>query len=313
MIAGAAMYFSFAACGLEDQVKEQAYGVISHIIQPSLIAMMLFLSFTKVNPHDLRPHRWQVELLAVQTAAFILCAAGAMLSGDDGMKVLFEGAMLCFLCPTATASAVITGKLGGSLSGVTTYLLMCNLMVALLGPLFLTLVEPHQQLDFVSSFFIILGKVFPLLTCPLLAAWLVRYLFPKLHQWLLGYTGLSFYMWAVALALAIMVTVKSIMTTHFDLVWLIGLAIVSAVCCAIQFVAGKYIGSRYDNGDSHEHRITSGQAFGQKNTVFAIWLGLTFLNPITSTVGGFYSVWHNVVNSWQLYKARKNQSLGFIV
>ena len=37
-----------------------------------------------------------------------------------------------------------------------------------------------------------------------------------------------------------------------------------------------------------------------------IWLGYTFLSPITATAGGFYSVWHNVVNSWQLYKYRKS-------
>ena len=44
---------------------------------------------------------------------------------------------------------------------------------------------------------------------------------------------------------------------------------------------------------------------GQKNTVFAIWMGLVFLNPVTSVVGGFYSIWHNLINSWQLYKKAK--------
>lgn len=44
---------------------------------------------------------------------------------------------------------------------------------------------------------------------------------------------------------------------------------------------------------------------GQKNTVFAIWMGLMFLDPVTSVTGGFYSIWHNIVNSWQLYKKNK--------
>ena len=47
-----------------------------------------------------------------------------------------------------------------------------------------------------------------------------------------------------------------------------------------------------------------GQALGQKNTVFAIWFAYTFMTPVTAIAGGFYSVWHNIVNTWQLY--RKN-------
>jgi BASS family bile acid:Na+ symporter len=42
---------------------------------------------------------------------------------------------------------------------------------------------------------------------------------------------------------------------------------------------------------------------GQKNTVFAIWLGYTFMTPETAIVGGLYSIWHNIYNSWQLRSA----------
>ncbi|MCF0178415.1 MAG: transporter, partial [Bacteroidales bacterium] len=68
------------------------------------------------------------------------------------------------------------------------------------------------------------------------------------------------------------------------------------ICCILQFAIGQGIGSRYDD------RITCGQSFGQKNTVFLIWMASTFLTPITAVVGGLYSIWHNIVNSWQLYK-----------
>ena len=49
------------------------------------------------------------------------------------------------------------------------------------------------------------------------------------------------------------------------------------------------------------------QAFGQKNTIFAIWMALVFLNPLTSVVGGFYSIWHNVINAWQLKKQKESK------
>ena len=40
---------------------------------------------------------------------------------EEVYREVFEGAMVCLICPTATAAAVITGKLGGSASSLTTY------------------------------------------------------------------------------------------------------------------------------------------------------------------------------------------------
>lgn len=305
IVCGVIGYFAFVALPLSAEVHEVTYEVISRYVQPAFIFAMLFLSFTKVDPHDMRPHRWHGWLLLTQASLFIVFSLLAMLMPTEGEKVLCEGAMLCFICPTATASAVITDKLGGSLEGVTTYLLICNLMVALLAPAFLTMVEPHAELDFLTSLFMIMGKVFPLLICPLVAAWIVRFVIPSLHRRLLSYTGLAFYLWAVSLALAIAVTVRSIMHSSVSIWYMVGLALISLVCCGVQFMVGKHIGSRYDSDGSRMNRITAGQAFGQKNTVFVIWLGLVFLNPVTAVVGGFYSVWHNVINSYQLYKVRK--------
>ena len=74
------------------------------------------------------------------------------------------------------------------------------------------------------------------------------------------------------------------------------LGAISLVCCAFQFIVGRRIGTRWND------KITAGQALGQKNTVFAIWLGYTFFTPVTALAGGFYSVYHNIVNSIQLYR-----------
>jgi BASS family bile acid:Na+ symporter len=41
---------------------------------------------------------------------------------------------------------------------------------------------------------------------------------------------------------------------------------------------------------------------GQKNTIFAIWLSLNFLNPIASIAPTAYIVWQNLANSWQMWK-----------
>ena len=96
------------------------------------------------------------------------------------------------------------------------------------------------------------------------------------------------------------------------------MALISLACCAIQFALGRYVGRCYrprrtrSCHPEHQRRIshgnireiTAGQALGQKNTVFAIWMGYTFMTPETAIVGGLYSIWHNLYNSYQLRKSK---------
>lgn len=252
-----------------------------------------------------------------------------VIPGDGhGKIVLIESAMLCLICPTATAAAVVTRKLGGDVAGITTYTVLINLLAAVLIPLIVPLLHPMQGMDFWMAFSIIVAKIFPLLILPCLAAWLVRYLAPQIHERLLKYPDLAFYLWAVALTLAIAVTTKSIVQSTMGLGLLLMIALISLVCCIFQFAVGRYVGSRYRPRRRSSSRsraasgtvldaqvlevqqrgkrvrtVTAGQALGQKNTVFAIWMGYTFMTPETAIVGGLYSIWHNLYNSWQLYRA----------
>lgn len=311
---GVLLYYFFEAAIPDVDTRNGFYYAVSHYFQPALIFSMLLLSFLKVDPRDLRSHRWHGILLLTQGLLFVVCSLLALGvrsvcpevdsigTTDAGLLLMCEGAMLCFICPTATASAVIVQKLGGSLSGDVTYIVLCNLMVSLLAPGFLTLVEPHAGLDFATEFFMIMGKVFPLLLCPLFVALVIRHYAPRLKERLLAIPDLAFYMWLVALAFAITVTVRTIVESSTPLSILLGLAVVSAVSCVVQFWLGRRIGMRWPQDTPERSAITAGQAFGQKNTVFIIWMGLVFLNPITSVVGGFYSIWHNIINSWQLYR-----------
>lgn len=337
MICGVVLYAALegvaAALGLQAE-REAAYGVVTHFMQPTLLFAMLTLSFLKVRPRDLRLHRWHVALLSVQAVLFIVCALAAMACRESHIGLLiFESAMICFVCPTATAAAVIVQKLNGSLSGIVTYIVLCNIMVTVLSPVFLPLVEPQNGMTFHTELFMIMRKVFPLLLCPLFLAFAIRYFAPNLMQILLRIRDMAFYLWLVALALAIMVTVHTIIESSIDISLLACFAAVSLVCCLIQFWAGRRIGRKFFSTQEVESQaerrieknkvstqetgsmeysdavrrseITAAQAFGQKNTIFAIWMALVFLNPLTSVVGGFYSIWHNIINAWQLKKQRQ--------
>ncbi len=303
MLSGIAAYFLYVNIPFFDGTHRAVNELIGYI-QPTLIFLMLFVTFCKIKISDLHLTKWHFTLLGFQLLTFILFALiAAFLPLSLSLKVLAESAMVCFICPTATAAAVITARLGGNEAPLLTYTILVNLAVALVAPFFLTLVNHIEGMDFFSSFILIMGKVFPLLLCPLAVALLVRRLIPSLHEYIVRRCrNLPFYLWLVALSLAIGITVKSIVHSEISIWTMVGIAIVSFISCMVQFAVGRRVGASF--GES----ICAGQSLGQKNTVFAIWLAYTFLTPATSIAGGFYSVWHNLVNTWQLCKKnhRKN-------
>lgn len=298
MLSGIAGYFIYVNIPFLAPTHALA-GKAVGLLQPLLIFSMLFLTFCKVNPKKLRLCPWHGLLLLFQVGIFAVLAALLVLMPHSGMRVVIEGVMICIICPTATAGAVITKKLGGNAAHLTTYTILINLAVALVVPALVPYVHPSPGVTMWTSSLLILGKVFPLLLMPLLAAILVRYLAPRLHFILSHYQELAFYLWAVALALATAVTVRSIMHSEESWATELWLVVASLVCCLLQFYVGRRVGARYDD------KISAGQSLGQKNTVLAIWMGFTFFTPITAVVGGFYSIWHNLVNSWQLYEHKK--------
>lgn len=298
IMAGIGGYFAYVSIPALQSTHAFAGEAIA-VVQPLLIFAMLFITFCKINPRELRLCRWHLWLLLIQCGLFTAIGFMLIAMPHSGMRIVLEGAMICLICPTATAGAVITRKLGGNVNNITTYTILINLAAALLIPALVPFVHPNPSMSVSTSSLLILRKVFPLLLMPLVAALAIRRLLPGLNRRIGSLQGLSFYLWAVALALATAVTTRSIVHTDVEVSTQLWLVAISLACCAIQFWLGRKIGSRYDD------MITAGQSFGQKNTVLAIWMGYTFFTPITAIAGGFYSIWHNLVNSYQLYEHKK--------
>ena len=342
MVTGASVYliYRFVPC---LHFAGPLLGGLAGVMQPMLIFAMLFLTFCRIEPKDLKPHRWHWWLLLIQGGLFSvlgLTACWIMRAFPENADVwvlMIESAMLCFICPTATAAAVVTRKLGGDVPGIITYTVLINLVTAALVPLIVPVMRPVEGMDFWVAFSMIMAKIFPLLIMPCLAAWMVRYMMPGLHRWLVKYPDIPFYLWSVGLALAVAVTTRTIANSDMVLELMLMMAGVSLFCCIFQFVLGRHIGSLYRprfravgreqsadtsvdfRSEQYDARlqaveekgkalrkITAGQSLGQKNTIFAIWMAYTFMTPETSIVGGLYSIWHNLFNAWQLYKAGKS-------
>lgn len=297
MVGGALSYLLYVNIPFFDSTHIFVSNVVA-FLQPTLIFLMLFVTFCKIKINDLRVERWHIILLLFQLFLFITLSLIVALvpSLPFALRLMLEAAMLCLLCPTATAAAVITAKLGGNAASLISYTMLINISVALVAPLFLTLSNPVAGLSFFSSFVLIMGKIFPLLLCPLLVAELVRRYMPAFHRFIVQKgRNIPFYLWLIALSIAIAMTTRAIVHSNISLLAMMGIAAVSLFCCVVQFLYGCFVGRRYGE------RVTGGQALGQKNTVFAIWLAYTFMTPVTAIAGGFYSVWHNIINTWQLY------------
>jgi hypothetical protein len=70
---------------------------------------------------------------------------------------------------------------------------------------------------------------------------------------------------------------------------------------------------RYGNPAASEEDVIgaakAAQALGQKNNSFVIWIALTFSNPLVAMRPAFYILYHNIYNSWQIYRfeSRRNE------
>lgn len=274
------------------------------ILQPLLIFSMLFISFCKIKPAQLAFSPWQGKVLILQISVFLLLGGVLVIAPRAQWSILIEAAMLCFICPTATAAIVVTGKLGGNTGTLTTYTILVNLCAAVLIPLMIPIIHPQGNADFITNTLLIINKVFPILAVPFVLAFVLQRFCPKVVGYVTFIKDLAFYLWAFALAIAMGLTTRSLVHSTYSLGYEIGIAVVSLLACILQFTIGRRLGTSYGEPQS------AAQAAGQKNTIFAIWIGTTFLTPVTSLAGGFYSIWHNIYNSYQLYQMRKNSPKG---
>lgn len=263
-------------------------------LSPYLIFCMLFITYCKLDIRDFKPQKEHLMLLAGQ----MLLSAIIYFAISPFNHLVGEGIFICVFIPTATAAPVITSMLGGSISFVATYSLLCNGLVAVIGPVVLAAIGDHPDMSLWQSTMLICSKVFPLLILPLALALILRYCVPKVHAQIVERQEISLYLWACSLFIIMGSCISfAIRTWEMSRLWSIVMLIGGALgVCLFQFYVGRKIGRIF--GD----KVSGGQSFGQKNTVLAIWIALTYLNPISSIAPAAYVVWQNIVNSWQLMR-----------
>ena len=109
------------------------YKVMGYIsfLSPILIFCMLLLTFCKISLKDIHFNTNHIWLLLIEIFGAVLIYY--IVSPFN--EIVAQGMMVCIICPTATAAAVVTGKLHGNVASITTYTLLCNIAVAIAVPL----------------------------------------------------------------------------------------------------------------------------------------------------------------------------------
>lgn len=268
-------------------------------VVPYLIFTMLTITFCRVRPKefDLSPMLW--IMLAVQILGSVAVFLAVRPFGLD----LAQAAFICVLCPTATAAPVVTGMLGGSIPRVAAFSVLSNLSVAVLAPVLFTWIGGNgSELSFTDEFMSIAMKVAPMIVFPMLLAFALYFCAPKIHRGIARVQGVSFYLWSLSLIVVVGRAVSFVMAEPAAAIpEMIAMALIAGFLCAVQFIIGRKVGSRY--GDP----VSGAQGLGQKNTILAIWMSLTYLNPVSSVGPAAYIAWQNTVNSLQMYfKAKRD-------
>ena len=298
-------------------------------ILPWLIFFMLFFTFCKVNPLDLRLRKWHWVVLALQIILSLATYAGVYWLTEN--RFLAQGLMLCFIMPTATAAPIIAGKLGGSIQNLTTFTLLSNFATSLIVPAVFPLVNPLAEKAFWPAFTLIISRIAPLLLGPFILAWLLRlgYQWKTKREFVLSTQAaqIPFYLWVASIIVLTSVVTETVVTNYqLQITNILILLVSSFFACLLQFGLGKLIGYYLpapSKGKDYEDvlinpaaapktmagvsSITAGQAFGQKNTSLGVWMAQTYLHPLAALGAAAYIIWQNLFNSIQLFVAARKK------
>ncbi|MDD7317610.1 MAG: bile acid:sodium symporter [Prevotella sp.] len=280
----------------------RVFGPVFDVIFPFFVFLTLLVTFCKVDFHQMRPHRWHLWVLVAQVVLVVLNIA-IILFADNGseQKILWEAVLTCVIGPSASAAPVVTGKLGGNISTMTTFTIISSLASAFMIPAVFPLLEQDAGITFLAAFIIILEKVAMVLILPLILGYLIRHYVGPMHRWIVSKPNLGFYFWGVSLSITTGITVKNIIHSDASLPLLIMIALFSLIVCFVQFGIGRAIGNRFGE------KINSGQALFQKNTALSIWVAYMYLNPVASVGAGCYVLWQNIINSLELWEYRNGK------
>lgn len=257
-----------------------------------VLMIMLFFSFLKIT-FDWkileRHHLWILLLNFLAPAG--LYAVLRPLDWTLAMAVFITA-----IAPTAAVAPVIAGFLRARVEFVTAAVILTSPAVALVLPLLLPFLLGVQA---ENSVWDVLWPVVVLVFGPLLLTRLVRRFAPRLTTFLLRWPTIPFYLFLVNVHIAsadATVFIRNDTSTSWP--ELLRLVVAIGLLCIFLF----QVGERLRPG---AHRYETGLALGRKNTMFGLWVALTFINPVVALGPILYIFWQNLYNGWQMWQEER--------
>lgn len=268
---------------------------------PYIITAMLFMTFLKVKPSDIK-WRWShLALLALQIAL----AIGVYLMIAPFHADAATAMLLCFLTPAATAGPSIVQILRGDTAYIASYVLITHLAFILITPFLFPYVGGIEVSEgILMQMWHIFYHVARLVLPAIVVAWLIVYLKPKVAFRLGSQTQINYSFWLLSLLLLIAHTTMYLKrSTHFEVSDLYLVASLGLVTCVLQYLLGHVIAHRLGI-EQHASR----HSLGQKNTSLSIWIAALFLPPLAGIGITSYIIWQNIIiSSVMSYYSSKRQ------
>ena len=257
------------------------------------LMVMLFFCFLGISFqwNLVRRHHFVILLVNVSLPLLLF----AMLLPVD--RIIAFAVFTIGIAPTAAVAPVIADFLKSKVDFVTTSVLITSPAIAVVLPILLPLIaEVHHPVQVGD----ILIPVSIVIFGPLLASQLLKWTIASQVPAILRLKRISFYLFLlnvfIASAKAAHFVQNDQQTTWRGIV-MIGVAI--GCLCVGQFLLGGWLGRKH-------LPIACSLSLGRKNTMFAIWVALTFLDPVIALGPMFYIFFQNAFNGWQMWQLEKN-------
>ena len=212
--------------------------------------------------------------------------------------ILALTAFLMGITPTAAGAPILAQFLRTDIGFVTTSVVITSPLMAMVIPILLPLLVPIDQPIAIEE---VLFPVLSIIGIPLILSEVIKKN-KRLTTSILKFRVVAFFLFLVNVWLGCGKATHYILHEQNES-WtsLAMIATVTVLTCLINFKIGERLKRKHQP-------YAGGLAMGRKNTMFALWLALTFLSPILVLGPIFYILCQNVYNSYQILKIEQAEN-----
>lgn len=257
-----------------------------------LLAAMLFFSFLKLKI-SVKEISAKHLIIAFGNVVFATLVFFSLKSFN--LWVALASSIIA-LAPTAIAAPVMTSMLKGDVTWVALSTIVTNLLVSALIPFYIPYVYGIN--NYVNPM-VLIQSLFIIFFIPFALAMYIQKYSKIFLEFFSRFKKATYSLFVTNIFLASAKSTHYIMyETQEDKEVIILIAGFTALMCILNFAIGFLLGGK-------KRKLESGLAFGQKNTMFSVWISLTYLNPLVSLAPMSYVLFQNAFLSFLMYKHSK--------